>query len=135
VKPHTWFQNGEDVTDGRGNRGRAYRFWDDVEKVSYFRVRVTSGPLREARPHGHVWVSAVGWRGLVDYDNGSIEHICLECCRSFVSPLPLAPGEEFCKACNEGQELALWLKDYAGRLKAWQQAQAEDVAALRKKGA
>lgn len=109
------FENGEVVTDGKGNKGQIFRFWYEREKRHYFRVRLIEGPLRSA---GKMWVSVLGWRGLVDY-GGTIDQRCCKCGRDFRSPLPLAPGEEFCKVCAGGEELAVWLKDYGARLKAW----------------
>lgn len=129
-----WFQNGETVIDGRGNTGQAVRLWNGRDKVWYFKVRVTEGPLRDAQPTGTVWVSVSGWRGLVDYVGGTIEIRCVQCDRDFLSPLPLAPGEEFCQVCA-GEPLERWLKDYPYRVAAQREIAAREMTALRRKGA
>lgn len=130
-----WFQNGEAVEDGRGNRGRAYRFFNEIDGAYYFRIRVTSGPIRDAKAAGDVWVSASGWKGLVDYQGGTEPQRCCQCGRNFLSPIPLAPGEEFCKVCSGGDELAVSIRDFAGRLKAWRAANRKIAAELQRKGA
>lgn len=51
-------QNGDFVTDGRGNTGQVFRFWNDQMRRYYVRVRVIEGPLRQA---GQMWTSPDGW--------------------------------------------------------------------------
>lgn len=125
------FENGELVIDGRGNKGQVFKFWHDRESRYYFRVRLIDGPLRLA---GKMWVSVVGWRGLVDYADGTIEQRCCRCGRDFRSPLPLAPGEEFCLRCA-GEPIEKWLKDFSIRSQAYRMAQESTIDELRKKGA
>lgn len=51
-------ENGAIVTDGKGNTGQVFRFWNDQMHRYYLRVRVIEGPLRQS---GQMWTSPNGW--------------------------------------------------------------------------